>query len=140
MLHTWRAIIKSSELISTITEIFIAEPTVDWSRRKVQHQDDTAMGTTKMLEGNEKELPVQLLLGKIKGENPLAIIRKLLQINGSFKKPVYADNWKKVVLDGRESVNAKQFLDDEELIDTLISLASDKSVLGRAYVGWSAWV
>ena len=49
-------------------------------------------------------------------------------------------NWQTVLKDGREEKSKIQTLTDEQLVDTLISLATDRNVLGKMYVGWSAWV
>src|SRR5688500_2493891 len=111
MMHAWRAIIKSSELISSVTEIFIAEPTVDWSRN-VKTSSETSN-----LEGTSA---IKLLHDKLNSRNPLEIMGKLLHMNQHLQRKAnetYMSNWQKLVVDGREEIAAVQTLADEQLVD-----------------------
>lgn len=81
-------------------------------------------------------IPMQIIKRKLLCENPTNILLDTLESNPTKEiVPIYCD----IVKNGRQIMDSTP-LSQEQVIDCLLDLATDKNILARLYVGLLSWI
>ncbi|CAG7836287.1 unnamed protein product [Allacma fusca] len=125
MICVKRSMKISAELLTAVADVFIKEPLADWLKIRSHNVDEAQ--TESESPGLSSWDPIKTLKSKLAGENPLTITVQEIQYMNEKLRRVYT----KIVRDGREAIGDKTHMTDEEYVDTLIALSTDKNILIR---------
>lgn len=156
MVHTLRALRKNKSLILDTCDIFVKEPLLDWTKeakKKLQQQlsEDEPIEEKKSHEREMEALSflpkqkIDKVKKKIAGVNPVLILKQELSESTHASKKYYKQLCETIqgpIGSQRNTLLAqkKTFLDVEEQVDCLIETARDPDILGRVWLGWSAYI
>ena len=143
MICTFEALCENVPIICDYCEVFVDDPLLDWiwSNRKntsqaVKHNSDFS---------NSQEPPEKAFFSekigsvkkKLEGFNPRYLLDQCLQNSrhrhANFYKELIDVIWS-------SAKNKEKKLSTADVVEELISLATDKNVLGRTYIGWNPYV
>jgi phosphatidylinositol kinase/protein kinase (PI-3 family) len=134
MCIAWRCLLLSSESIIFIINTFVNERSMNWAKSR----KTTGMITDDPLENPPNWQPLQIIKNKLKCKNPKSILLDVIKSNPQKEiVPVYCDiirNCQGIGFDENKT------LKNNEVIDCILELATDKNILARIYVGLSAWI
>ncbi len=134
MTNVLAALRENSDAILTVMNIFLKEPLTEWksfSLRTNKNKNSTQWYPQKKME---------IIRKKLSGVNTCHITAEELEL-GHGSKPYYSSV--KKVLMGREGrfrfTIGAECASVHEQVSCLLDQATDPSILGRAWIGWSAW-
>jgi len=158
MIYIQTVLRENSEILLNAMSIFINEPLLDWRNfalRQAKQQKITIKEEDQSLNTLEppKWYPKQKLYiaeRKLKGENPSNIL--ITELENGHSNTTFLRYLKEIVKgDPRYNIRAQpeytemneeghNILSPIQQVKCLIDLATDKNILGRAWVGWSPFV
>ena len=145
MVHVMRVLRGSQAQLLTLLDVFVKEPTVEWSRRKLkaQSQAEAVEGSTQAEQFAQDKIAIAK--HKLNGLHPSEVMCRELAHWGNKKD---ANN--RMILEqavrgegghtrrGRHSRNAMLTVGDQ--VECLIDQATDPNIIGRAFPGWSPFL
>jgi len=155
MVHTLRALRKNKSLILDTCDIFVKEPLLDWTKEaKKKLQQQLSEEEAPAEKSHEREMEslsfltkqkIDKVKKKIAGVNPVLILKQELAESTHATKKYYKQLVETIQGppgSARNTLLAKKktYLDVEEQVDCLIEAARDPDVLGRVWLGWSAYI
>lgn len=146
MTHSLRVFRAERKLLTTLLEVFLREPTIDWLYNAIFVQDDPAEFNTLSTDTRVHWDPSDRLLAvkeKLKGANPLALILNGLRMGNLSANPQVMDAYSAILQGARNCVRANLptgGLSVEEQVQCLIDLATDPAVLGITFYGIFPWL
>jgi DNA-dependent protein kinase catalytic subunit len=153
MLACFEALNKKMHLIVDYCDVFVDDPLMEWvwvSRRQLgqaapaqNHPQTISSGGQSFSvsqETSEKKLfsnKIKVVENKLRGHNPRLILETLLT-DSRHKSTPYFDSLKKAIW-GKAKYKG-DILSGENLVNELITLATDRNVTGRSYIGLNLFV
>jgi phosphatidylinositol kinase/protein kinase (PI-3 family) len=133
MVHTWRCLLNSSELIISIIDIFVNEQSVNWLK---QRKDQGERGPSASAR-NAEWMPMNIIKKKLRCHNPIRILLEELRANQQTNLPeIYCS----LIENGNREKIKPEKVSEERVVELLIDLATDKNLLCRIFYGWAPWV
>ena len=137
MLWCLQPLKKSSELLSTVVDVFLHEPAKDWlvAKKRNSSPGDASQDSQSVMATDWDA--IKTFKRKLRGDDPVRILSDEIQMMRSESlKLVYTN----MLRDGRDALGLPATLSDDQYVEMLISIASDKHILSRWYPGWAPWV
>jgi len=147
MRHALSALRKNQSLILDTCQIFIKEPLLEWVK-EAQHHNYTNDEHKEILihdQANFEKVEwypqkkIDQMKAKLEGKNSALIMVSELA-DSTHREKDYYPMLKKALLDVSHINRKKVCLEVEEQVDFLIEHATDPNLLGRLWIGWSAYV
>jgi DNA-dependent protein kinase catalytic subunit len=150
MVHVMRALRKNKSLILDTCDIFVKEPLLDWMQtaKRKQQRFYNSKQTAEELEEQLSFYPkqkIEVLRNKLDGYNPVYIVHNELKESSHYKLTYYERLLE--ALQGPEGGFRERLLKDkvkylevEKQVECLIDLARCPDILGRAWIGWQAFI
>lgn len=134
--------ISASEVIVTVADVFIQEPTMEWLKIRQgksylpTESNDAEMEIDNPSPSSTKHFPYEIMKKKLSNHNPAHLIVEELKMYG---KEDWFSTYAAIVQDERK-LKEEKTLSTEDYIDVLLDMATDKNILSRMYAGWNSWV
>ncbi|XP_055932973.1 DNA-dependent protein kinase catalytic subunit-like isoform X2 [Argiope bruennichi] len=142
MIHTLSALCNKRDILLSVMDIFIKEPTINWEANANKQLQDLRMSSEGKKENWFPKQRIAIARKKLEGVNPCYVTRKELELGHSSKGEIFK-RMESVCLGNSEfNIRArmkKAGLTVEEQVDCLIDLATDPHVLCLIYYGWNPW-
>ncbi|KAJ3051099.1 hypothetical protein HK097_007924 [Rhizophlyctis rosea] len=153
MVQVMKALQENQDALLNVMDIFVKEPLIEWRKFALALAQKQVKSNNSLLESMESEqstitapqwYPQQKLAiarRKLEGENPAYITAQELEWGHRDKK--WFSNAKTVLMGdarvNRRAQAGRVCKDVKEQVECLIDQATDPSILGRAWRGWSSW-
>lgn len=139
MIHCLRSFRKENSVFIAILEVFALEPSLDWLEQARTNPRNDGTQITANWYPKEK---IEKVKRKLQGENPVTIFED--DICRYHSKSKQSGKFIEV-LKGVPELNVRARLPNDKLteeqqVDCLIDLATDKHVLAKTYIGWDPWL
>ena len=118
MTELLRQIRDNEDVLLSILSIFIKEPTIDW----IKESDKKKMDMKELADQR-----ISTVKRKLSGENPAVLSWQSL-------KKMYPGN--EIIKKSYEKLLAKH-ANQDDTVQALIGIATDKEIFARSYAGWS---
>lgn len=145
MVHSLQALRANSELLLTMMDVFIKEPSLDWQQFAEKQKRTMKESVSQDSDVDEAWYPrekVRFAGRKLQGDNCAHIMRDELAL-GHGRQPYFVHYEKVLMGDRSDNVRARHpatGLTADQQVACLLDLATDPNVLGRAWVGWAPWL
>jgi len=158
MIYIQTVLRENSEIILNAMSIFINEPLLDWrnfalrqakQQKIITKKDEESLNTLEPPKWYPKQ-KLNIAEKKLKGENPSNIL--ITELENGHGNTSFIRSLKEIVKgDPRFNIRAQpeykkineegnNILTPMQQVKSLIDLATDKNILGRAWVGWSPFI
>lgn len=149
MIACFESLYKKMQLIVDYCDVFVDDPLMEWvwvSRKQLGQGNkepiyvSSGQSFSVTQEAPERKLfsnKIKIVENKLRGYNPRLILEQLLN-DSRHKQAVYIESLKKAVW-GKAQFKA-DILSGEDLIGELLSLSTDKNIIGRSYIGLNLFV
>lgn len=148
MVSCFEALNKKMSLIVDYCDVFVDDPLMEWvwvSRRQLQNPAQKQLPSSRESFSVSQEAPerklfsnkIKVVENKLKGHNPRQLLEVLLN-DSRHKSAQYFDSLKTAIW--KEAKSKEPVLASEELVRELFSLATDKNIQGRSYLGLNLYV
>eukprot|EP00730_Choanoeca_flexa_P001654 TRINITY_DN10729_c0_g1_i1.p1 TRINITY_DN10729_c0_g1~~TRINITY_DN10729_c0_g1_i1.p1 ORF type:complete len:755 (+),score=205.72 TRINITY_DN10729_c0_g1_i1:477-2741(+) len=157
MIHVMRCLRDNADSLVSVLEVFVNEPTLDWQQhaRKVAVKTfrsgsdaggsqvaSSLAGSSDATIDNFAKGNIMAAEAKLRGEHPASIMVRDLAKNKKIKDGL--SKVKEIVLGQRDSkrraLPLSAGLPVEDQVDCLLDMATDPSILGRAWKGWEPYI
>ncbi|KAG8200791.1 hypothetical protein JTE90_006373 [Oedothorax gibbosus] len=142
MVHALSAIRDKKDLLLSVMDIFIKEPTLDWKVQANKQLQGMGIDPQEKKDDWFPQQRITIARRKLEGYNPCRIISKELEL-GHKSNPAF-EKMKAVCLgDPENEVRAnmkKSDLTVQEQVDCLINMATDPHASLLIYFGWNPWI
>ena len=148
MINVLKELKIHKDSILNALDIFVKEPLAGWSEKAAEQicfpesadQDDVANESILTPEWYPLR-KLDIARRKLNGENPSKLL--IEELKSAHSKKEWLGKIVEAVV-GVEELNIRATVGDiislADQVDSLIDLATDKSILGRAWIGWSPWM
>ena len=158
-IHTQAALRHSRNVLLDCCEIFIKDPLMDWLKMAKSKKGFSGTGGAAHTGGASSSIlsslgldeestwfpkrKVDIVRKKLVGMKGTDVMIEELYLTRHNAKNDYFKNVLEVVKGGPSTVRSKidkDFLNVPEQVDVLIDMARDPNILGRAWIGWGAYL
>jgi DNA-dependent protein kinase catalytic subunit len=144
--HTMRVLRTNRESLLNIMQVFVDEPLMDWTTfaLKAYTKLNNKKGVEFMRESIETYPAKAIMIAsqKLDGRHPAKVLMDQIKDTYHRNSPKHIEGIKRVLWRRgrvRERIT-EEYLDVNDQVETLIDIATDPSILGRAFTGAQLWM
>lgn len=149
MVNAFSAMQDNKNIIIDFCDVFIDDPLMEWIWKCKKEIPSVSLGGDNISMTISQEPPekkiyskrIEYVQKKLVGEHPRRILMEELY-DSKHRQAKFFDEFKKAIWKSSktEVSRRKGLLEANEIADELITLASDKNILGRCYIGLNPFV